>query len=216
MGSIPLKNGESVYVHDGSGSMSPAAISAAEGSNLANLMKNRERFDFVWANASDREAQTGMVQSSRGYQVDTKTEYLFDGGVWRLAIPYIEFSSSNQVIPDTGTHGQTGWSVDTARSTDQTMVTVSGNEFTLTRAGLYLVAVKCSGVSGTNFGATTFSALTDETPVEEYFAISGFTAGVSTFSTPFRATSDGAGFYLWYGNQAVTLAGRRVRILRMG
>lgn len=216
MANIPLGHGEYVYVHDGSGSMSPAAISSAEGSNLANLLKNRQRFDFEWANAAARGAQTGMVQGSRGYQIDTKTEYLYDAGQWRLAIPYIEFSSTDQVIADDNTYGQTGWSVDTSRSTDQDMVTVSGNEFTFTQAGLYIVAVKCSGVSGSIFATTSFSALTQESPVEEYFAISGFTAGVSTLSTPYRAISDGTSLYLWYGNKAVTLSGRRVRILRMG
>lgn len=90
MGSIPLDNGESVYIHDGTGSADPVAISAAEGSSVANLMKNRERFDYTWANSTERTEQTGMVQGSRGYQEDTRAEYVYgsSGSVWQLtALP---------------------------------------------------------------------------------------------------------------------------------
>lgn len=211
MGSIPLDNGESVYIHDGTGSADPVAISAAEGSSVAALMANRERFDYTWANSAERVAQTGMVQGSRGYQEDTKTEYLYDSSAWRLATPYIEFSGGNQVIPDTGEHGLTGWSVDGTRSSDTTMVTNSLHGFTFVRPGIYIIQMRVAGGSG---GGLTM--LTAETPPVEAIEVSGYVGAVASWSTPYRITAANTILYVWHAGQAVTVSGRRLRIARLG
>jgi hypothetical protein len=43
----------------------------------------RSRYDFVWTNVGDRNAQTGMVDGSRGYQIDTGYDYKYNGTSWR-------------------------------------------------------------------------------------------------------------------------------------
>lgn len=121
MGSIALDNGESVYIHDGTGSADPVAISAAEGSSVANLMKNRERFDYTWANSTERTGQTGMVQGSRGYQEDTKSEYLYDSSAWRLALPYAEYTASVSPVANSTLTLVGTFSIDSTNSTDSTM-----------------------------------------------------------------------------------------------
>lgn len=216
MGSIPLDNGEHVYVHDGSGSMDPVAISAAEGSNLANLMKNRQRFDYAWANASKRTAQTGMVQGSRGYQVDTKTEWLYDAGAWRLAIPYAEFTGSD--IPATGASTQVqagGWLLDSGRTTDSTFVTVTGAQITFVQAGLY--AVTAIGTGGGNAdsaqllnGSSTYGA--------PFYAISPHVRNVNMLVLPqHRTLSDGESLWLWLsGTTSAAFTSRRLRVSRLG
>ncbi len=94
MGSIPLDNGESVDYPDGSSSGLASAF-ATFATAIANLFKKRERFDFTWANSSERTGQTGMIQGSRGYQEDTKAEYAYDGSTWRLtALPARSFTPS--------------------------------------------------------------------------------------------------------------------------
>jgi hypothetical protein len=140
MGSIPLDNGESVYIHDGTGSADPVAISAAEGSSLANLMAKRERFDFTWADSGERTGQTGMVQGSRGYQEDNKTEYLYDNSSWRLALPYAEYTASQTNVLD-GVISLTGnYVVDATQTTDTTMVTIPSNgTIRFVNAGIYAV-----------------------------------------------------------------------------
>lgn len=214
MGSIALDNGESVYVHDGTAAADPVAISAAEGSSVANLFKKRERFDFTWANAAERGSQTGMVSFSRGIQEDTKTEYVYDGGQWRLASPYIELSAGNQSFGAGNYLAQTGWSVDATRSTDTALVTVSGGVFTFVRAGIYMIS--CT----TNFdvfNASTLQVLTDDAAHLNFISISGYVGGVSTLTTPYRISADSTPLYLWaYNAAAATLGDRRVRIVRTG
>lgn len=214
MGSIPLDNGESVYTHDGTGSADPVAISAAEGSNLANLMKNRERFDYTWADSAERTAQTGMVQGSRGYQEDSKTEYTYDSSQWRLALPYIEFSAGSQALSASTRAAQTGWSLDATRSTDSTMVTVSGGVFTFVKAGIYAFA--CTG-SNPSPGANAYQSLTTDVGFT-HLSVAGYTAQVGTLTVPFyRITADGTPLYLWAHNDtAVSITDRRVRIGRLG
>ena len=153
MGSIPLDNGESVYIHDGTGSADPVAISAAEGSSVADLMKNRERFDYTWADSTERTEQTGMVQGSRGYQEDTKSEYLYDNSAWRLALPYAEFNASKSLADTPGGANPVGvFSIDSTQSNDSTFAVPGGDgEITLTQPGIY--AVSCL----TNMGGTATS-----------------------------------------------------------
>jgi hypothetical protein len=122
MGSIPLDNGESVYIHDGTGSADPVAISAAEGNSLADLMRRRERFDFTWANAAELDAQTGMVQGSRGYREDTKSEYLYDNSTWRLALPYAEYTATQTNVADGTFTGLGVFAIDSGQSTDSSML----------------------------------------------------------------------------------------------
>ena len=149
MGSIALDNGESVYVHDGTGSADPVAISGLEGSSVANLMKNRERFDYTWANASERTSQTGMVQGSRGYQEDVKAEYLYDNSAWRLALPYIEFTATTTVSSNNTLTNLGVFSVDATSSTDTAIVTPGANGILrFTNPGVYSVSLLVQMTTG--------------------------------------------------------------------
>ena len=216
MGSIPLDNGESVYTHDGTGDADPIAISAAEGSNLAALMRNRERFDYTWANSTERGAQTGMVQGSRGYQEDTKTEYLYDSSAWRLATPYAEFSGSNISMGAGIYEAGNAWTVDATRSTDTTFVTVSGNAFNFVRPGVYMMSAtaELSAVGSNAFQDWTTDGIA---PPTQFIAINGFFGGVSTVQSLYRISAANTPIYLWaYNNISGTLSGRRTRIVRLG
>lgn len=151
MGSIALDNGESVYVHDGTGSADPVAISAAEGSSVANLMKNRERFDYTWANSTERTGQTGMVQGSRGYQEDTKTEYLYENSQWRIAVPYSEFTSPSVSAVDGNWTTMGSLSIDSTQSTSTTFITSVGSNggITIVDPGLYVLSAFAVAASAT-------------------------------------------------------------------
>lgn len=158
MGSIPLDNGESVYIHDGTGSADPVAISAAEGSSIANLMKNRERFDYTWADTTERTAQTGMVQGSRGYQEDTKTEYIYDNSAWRLSLPYAEYTTTVSNVPDGIAVLLGTYVIDSAQSTDSSMLIMpSTGIIRFVNAGIYSVQ---SHTQLRNSGDTTWAAVT--------------------------------------------------------
>lgn len=216
MGSIPLDNGESVYIHDGTGTADPVAISAAEGSSLANLMRNRERFDYTWADAAERGAQTGMVQGSRAYQEDTKTEYLYDNSQWRLATPYAEFIGADVVIPFGALVGHSSWSVDSSRSTDTTFVTVAANTFTFVRPGVYMISMTCGFSSAT--AADWFVNWATDVGLTQHLAINGFDSNWSTITFPYRISSDNTPLYVgvFVSGAAATMTNRRVRIVRLG
>jgi hypothetical protein len=229
MGSIALDNSESVYIHDSTGSADPVAISAAEGSSLANLMKNRERFDYTWADQSERAAQLGMVQGSRGYQEDIKSEYLFDNGAWRLALPYIEFTASNINVPDTTFYGAGVLSVDSASSTDTTMVTSPSTDvLRFVNPGIYSVQShwQLRNSSDTGWAPVTARSFIDLvqtggtglTPIHRYSVGSG--EDQLSFSIPsLRVVSSNSDYTQnIYKTNGVgsTLVKTRVRIARIG
>ncbi len=229
MGSITLDNGESVYIHDGTGSADPAAISAAEGSSLANLMKNRERFDYTWADSSERDGQTGMVQGSRGYQEDTKSEYLYDSSAWRLALPYIEFTGSNPSVPDTTFWGLGALTVDGSASTDTTFITSPSNDLLrFGNPGVYAIE---SHVILRNSADSAYAPVSARSFVD--FVPSGGAGGIPihrysvgagedqiSFSMPsLRVTSANTDFALYIykvNGNATTLVKSRTRIARIG
>lgn len=101
--------------------------SQAQGDSVQVAFNKRERYDFTWANSSERTAQTGMVQGSRGYQADTKTEYLYDNSNWRLSTPYALFNGSYSMT--NGAWTSTVPTVDSSISTDTTFVTVGTATF---------------------------------------------------------------------------------------
>jgi len=52
-------------------------VYTVDGSNFISLSGA-----FVWADAAARTAATSMAAGDKGYQVDTKTEYLYSGSAW--------------------------------------------------------------------------------------------------------------------------------------
>lgn len=217
MGSIPLDNGESVYIHDGTGSADPVAISAAEGSNLANLMKNRERFDYTWANSVERTTQTGMVQGSRGYQEDIKTEYIYDNSDWRLALPWSEFTASKSTGDTAITTTVGTLSIDSTQSTDANFVTPGASGIlTLVQPGVYLISVTLA----TNAATTGRTFIEILYPGSTVYSRSSIVVGedTGTLTTPMRTTaantSFSVNFYKITGG--TTTVATRVRIARLG
>jgi hypothetical protein len=154
-----------------------------------------------------------MVQGSRGYQEDTKTEYLYDNSAWRLAVPYIEFTAGSQALGAGVYSGQTGWSVDSSRSTDTSMVTVSGGVFTVVRAGLYAF----------DFIAATFTP-GDFVTVSTDLAHTNFVAighpisnVVQCSRAAYRVLSDNTPLYLWaFSSGSTNIAGRTISFVRIG
>lgn len=126
--------------------------SQAQGDSTQYALNNRQRYDFVWPTSAERIAQLGMVQGSRGYQVNTKSEYLYDNSNWRLAIPYAEFNFPAKSMPAMGgvytPLGQAA--IITASSTSTTFVTapVGQGQFMITDPGVYGFSVYGSQPSG--------------------------------------------------------------------
>lgn len=123
----------------------PASLpvaSQAQGDSVQAALNNRERYDFVWANSGERAGQSGMVQGSRGYQVDTRTEYIYDNSVWRLSTPHAEYTFSATPITSGGSPKPVGnLTFDATQSTSTTFTTTSASPATgqiiVTDPGIY-------------------------------------------------------------------------------
>lgn len=141
--------------------------SQTQGASIQAALSKRERFDFVWANSAERTAQTGMVQGSRGYQVDTKSEYIYDNSAWRLSLSFIRFSGTgNMATSGTGWIGPANLTLDAAASTDSGMATIgasgSSRYIRLVNPGVY--TIQWTSVISANVGALAqFSSTTGTT-----------------------------------------------------
>lgn len=51
--------------------------------SVQTALNSRQNYDYRWAAAANRTAQTGMRINDLGYQIDTDTVYRYDGSAWR-------------------------------------------------------------------------------------------------------------------------------------
>lgn len=133
---------DGIYGLENGDSGDPITESQTQAASIQAAFDKRQRFDYVWANTAARNAQTGMQQGSRGYQADIRTEYLYDNGAWRLALPYAEFTATSASFGTAGGQPVGVFNVDTATSTDTAFVTSDGSTsgvLFLTNPGIYAV-----------------------------------------------------------------------------
>jgi hypothetical protein len=120
-------------------------------SSVQTALDKRQIYNFQWVDQAARNAQLGMRQGDTGYQIDTKSEYLYEGGAWRLALPYAEFLSPTRTVALTTYVAFAGILIQSGTSTSTTFATASVNVITVPDPGIYLISVfsNCSvSVSG--------------------------------------------------------------------
>ena len=140
---VDLTSPDNIPKWTGDDPVSLVQESQTQGSAIQAALDKRQRYDFKWDDAGDRTAQTGMLQGSRGYQIDTKTDYIYDNSNWRLQVPYALYTYTTQSISTSATWTLLGTSAyDSGLSTDSTFVTTSANgKFTVVNPGLYSVSM---------------------------------------------------------------------------
>lgn len=111
-------------------------MSTAIGDSVQTALNKRERYDFVWANTTERNNQTTMVQGSRGYQIDSKAEYIYDNANWRLAASYYEANSTTNPI-STANSGTINVLTANSNSTDTAFISSGTGLVTVENAGIY-------------------------------------------------------------------------------
>lgn len=165
-----------------------AIASQAQGASVQNALNKRQRYDYIWPTASERNAQTGMVQSSRGYQLDTKSEYIYDNSQWRLALPYAEYSTASQSVPNASYTIPSTFTINSSVSTSTTFTAPGGSgTISLTDPGVYALSWVIKMGGGNYTGG--FCIVTTDSAMTDFVAISPFTAGVSGVTIPFYRTS---------------------------
>lgn len=207
---------DSIYAHDGSGPASLVTVSQTMASSIQAAFDKRERYDYVWANSAERAAQTGMVQSSRGYQIDTKSEYLYDNSAWRLAVPYAEYSKGSQGVNSGVYTGVSGWSVVSSATTDTNLVSITNYVVTFINPGVYNISMT-TGYSGSPTGG--FTTITPDIGHLSWYDIGEYIQTIGTTGSFIRTTTANQTVYLWTYQASgglLNLTFGNLRIVRLG
>lgn len=167
MANIVLPSGEAIWYADSLTPYSAETISSQEATTLADLMSRRERYAYEWANAGARSAEIGMRQGSLGYQVDTRSEYIYDGGAWRLSFAYFEGNGTSSSTATGSTNGAGSGSaitIDNTNSTDTSFITASTSQVRFNRAGIYSINL-ASKETGSNACTGQSQVVISENPL---------------------------------------------------
>lgn len=170
--------------------VTPSVESSAQATTIQTAFNFRQRYEFVWANAAARTGQTGMTNGSSGYQVDTKSEYIYDIGAWRLRTPYAEYAATVQSIPNGTNTAVSNFSLVSANTTDSTFTSVTTNAITLVQPGVYSLSLTVGIVASGTGGTVAFSSNVGGTAVISVSSFVSF-AGVpiTTCVVPFYRTA---------------------------
>lgn len=193
---------DSLYYPVGTDGVAPLhTVLANMQTSVQTAMSKRQRTSYVWTNQAARDAQTGMTAGSTGYQLDTKTEYVFNGTIWQIGTPYAEFSGTTQTGDSNGYKAFTGLALDTATSTTTTDITTTGSNFiTLVNPGVYSLSMYTTvsaATTGFTMVGTSTSATTDLAP---QLSRGPFVSdNVSTLSLPlYRSTVANQNLYFYF------------------
>lgn len=221
---MPVTTPDNIPYPDTSSPQNQPAYMGATAQGVQNALNARQRYTYVWANATARGAQTGMVQGSTGYQIDTRTDYIYDSGAWRLALSYAEYTS-NQSVNGSTYYSPSTLSQVSSLTTDPNFTTavVSGSAtyISFAQPGIYSLAwtVSFNGVSGTVEGIGQFSPTTSTAvPYSINSTVVNNALRQTTVVMPFfRTTNSGQPIYLWYyHNSANGTSWNTTTTLRVG
>lgn len=193
-----------------------AAATTALANSVQTALNNRQRYEYVWANAAARTTQAGMVNGSTGYQVDTKSEYIYDASAWRLKLQYVQFDQPSQAIANNTYTAPSALNANSGLSTDTTFVTSASGQLTLAQPGIYSISWTATAASPVTSG---FLVITSDLAHTQFLTIAPWTAGVSTATLPFyRTTAANTTIYpfLFQGSGATVNITSNLRIGRLG
>lgn len=192
-------------------------MSQSMGDSIQTAFNKRQRYTYVWPTSAERTAQTGMVQGSLGYQVDTKSDYIYDASAWRLQLSHIEFTSTGNTA-DGGPYGIGTFTMDATNTTDSSMATALGNgTITVLRPGIY--AISSLTLFGTAATGRTFIDLAVPNPTlyQRVSIVVGEDAGaLSMPNARIVAANTIIGFTAFKTTGTTIAPTNRVRITRMG
>lgn len=197
---MPTTSPDNIAGPNPTGPQDQAAWGNALASSVQNSLNNRQRYQYVWPNDAARLNQTGMQEGSLGYQLDTKSNYIYEASRWRLSTPYVEFDTSNVSLPN-ATYVRPPFNLNSNSSTSTTFATYSASEpgiITLTDPGIY--AISWYYEMSTPFSGSTFIAISNAIAGNagtQFYAVNPFVANVATAAVPF-INFPGAGAKIYF------------------
>lgn len=220
---MPTTSPDNIYSTATTAPQDQAAWSQIMASSVQTALNSRQRYSYVWPNDAARLNQTGMTESSLGYQLDTKTEYQYENSSWRLATPHAVFSATKTV--GTGLDDPVGsFSVNTTLSSSTTFATAGGSQglIVLTDPGLYAIG-STSFINSTDGAQTAIYAdlrLNTLAAIPYYRGSASYPGSqlASVAAPNVRTTAPGAQLYFTFqqkSGQGLPLQ-TEVRITRIG
>lgn len=218
----------SIYFSDTSKPNSMENESSLQASSIHAQFALRERYDFQWANDAERNGQTGMAQGSRGYQVNTKTEYLYDANAWRLAVPHSEWTFSTADLWNGVVRPMETLSIDNATSTSTNQATTSttprSGQIIIVDPGIYAYSATMGTIGAIAFTGRTFTELSYSSDPANAASIVNRTSippgeDRVTISVPnLRTTVPNQPVYLsiYHSNTSPVKMSGRIRLTRLG
>lgn len=202
-------------------SVTIAAATTALANSVQTALALRQRYEFVWANAAARTNQAGMVVGAVGYQIDTKTEYIYESSTWRLKTPHAEYTVASKSMPNATLTTLGAFSQDASNTTSSTFTTYSGTDggITVIDPGIYAF----STLTNTGVAATgrTFVDIAQSAADANPYVRNSMQAGESVISNTLpnvrQAASNVTYWFVGFQTSGSTgSASTRVRITRLG
>jgi hypothetical protein len=137
--------------------------------------KDRMRKNYVWADATARAAQTGMLAGSLGYQTDTGVDYRYDGSAWVLLLSGLNLLKPTSVTGGTIV-GKGGVTVSAASA-------VSINGVFSSTFGMYRVNLNLTTSGAASLTVTLRVAGTDAATNYDRQSLVGSSAAASASQT---------------------------------
>jgi hypothetical protein len=117
--------------------------SQAMGDSVQLALDKRQRYEYEWSSSTQRNAQTGMVAGSLGYQSNDGTEWIYENSAWRRTFLYMEATATSIAIATANNTASIGGGValtEGGGTTDSDFFTLSTSFITINRSGLYSIS----------------------------------------------------------------------------
>lgn len=136
---MPNTSPDNIYYPDTAAAQNQPAYMGTHAGSVQVALDKRQRGTYIWANATARTNQTGMAEGAEGYQLDTKTEYKYENGAWRLATAHAVFTATKQLPPDQDALVG-AFTLTSNLSSSTTMVTTNGDgSLVIADPGIYAI-----------------------------------------------------------------------------
>jgi hypothetical protein len=194
---------------------------ANEATSVQNAFNKRQRYQYVWANATARGAQTGMVEGSLGYQVDTQTDYIYSNTAWRNRLSYAEFNAAGVTVSSTAFTNFNTINITPGTSTDTTNFTTSANTIQVAFGGIYAISMylTCNGSVTVNAYGLIGIASDYTTNLNSQIARAQFNPDAVAQTTIFyNAPSNQTFYFAWKQTDATSrfYSTPNIRVARLG
>lgn len=154
---------DNIYFPSATDQIAPLeTVFATQASSVQTALSRRQRYDYVWANATARNNQTGMLTGATGIQADTLIEYVYMKDEWTPSPLLLSFTSTRSVNASSETD-MTPWAFSGSLSNTASSKwhTVSTNLVTLNTPGVYSLSSRLSNInnSSTQLNGRNFVSL---------------------------------------------------------